>query len=767
MFSNCLTAQNIKNCDVGEVIYFPYGFEDNGDVGIEIEKAVDAGCVKDGDTIYRGSYYRAASYLDGAVRSPMLGKFSDGSSLPSDKGSVTDVGSGQIVWDLGEQISIDDFGANPDFINTGNFTDNTDSVNQAAAFAKSRVANLNFQHWRPCLYIPYGAYGITNIEIGPRLNVHQRGEFYSVFPDVTKPTISIGSFSVSTLHGRYEGLSVINETFGVAGYRMKESLEDHVGIRFFNVSDSFIHLGKNAGAGHTIGVQYLADNNLYCSNNRGVGGNFNTTRFGIDYRSRTYPSFSNENVHEGGNFTITSNMNEYGSASAVRFSTPQINAGSIGQNNNRILNPTFQMGQPKEWVAGDTLKESYRRFHNNVEWEVVTVGNALTGGTDAPTGSGTYTDNNGIVWQEVGVPFRCALLFDGAGSAAKVAGARVESGYGPVTRYRNMDFYFGNTHFEAYDVISTNNDTGTDLGDVEELNTFTVRGIDTLSRYSRRADDSARFENIHQRAVFSDSGIIVNGYTKINNLIGVFESFSANELILCDGSVYSPGGARTIALLIDTNSAQRFRIHTDISELDQSNGRTRLMALDENFGLININDGDYQFYLQGNALLAGPGVLSCNNVSRNVFGRRQNSDIRYLAIGWFGERVDEVRIDTTPHKAEEEQVLSIANPWRHTIDGPRHSLGKPTGGYFPCSGELIHNINYNGTNTLGWRVVVTGVIAPNWDVNDVVIEGELRSNAGQVYSSIASGSGGSAPNHLNGISGNWRHISNMAQTVSV
>ena len=652
-------------------------------------------------------------------------------------------------------------------------TDDSAAINAAATAAAA-------SDQKPVLIFPGNkTYRIdSQVTIPANVDIEQYGEIES-HNSATEPAVVIGDASSTNSGRKLRGLNVSRAS---VSHDYPES-DDHVAIQLINLVRSDVYI-ERAGL-HTIGVQLIAYNNLFCAYNNFRLGDMSACKIGLDLRSGdATTSWVNENTFIGGNFAASSTMNDYGGCYGVRFS--RVASGYSGQNNNKFYGPAFQSAKKSDndWTASESgINTGYRRQYNGNEY-ISASSDGTTCGTTAPTHTSGTVSDGGVDWTYVGPFYRSPVLFDDAGGYNTFKDCRLEGSHGPFAVMSGSECTDGN--FFDFNDHGTANTYETGEGWVNSLDQSTHAGTTVYSIPcsnkvtvdNRDPGPSIIIDDVCRRAVHGSSGWLIAGASFYDMNSPAFVNYgwaSGGAYKLCRNSLHMTTNLTTrFCYVVDTTFIKSFE--WGIKNRFQQ-GRWSLVCLDDDFEAIQISSSGtmttpFKVGISASASVASNYRLQGTADWNGYKSIEVADEVKYVVCGMHGMDVDSVFFKglQPPRDRSDGGNLSIVSPkGKGSVVNTtqRFSGGTPDEGFFQQQGEQIWNNAAAAASPVGWIVTTPGILAPAWASSTAVVAEELRSNGGRVYYAESGGTtGASAPTHSSGSASddniNWVYLDDDA-----
>jgi hypothetical protein len=483
---------------------------------------------------------------------------------------------------------------------------------------------------------------------------------------------------------------------------------------------------------------------------------------GIQLRGSPSVGYVNENIITHGDFTLSA-VATFGSTYGVVYMADA--GGYTGQNNNRIENPTFQIGNYEPAMnitVGKTVESGYWYVtrSNNSEYYCSATGTGVVATVPTHT-SGTVTDANGVAFEYVGPFFRVPIVYDESGSYNRCTGARWESGDGPFVWVKSSSVVVKDNEHDVY----TRGGNPRDYPMVDFVTGRTSNiGYSESTRvriYSQPDTTSTVLNNLHKRFIRSATGTCIKGcFWHREGGANQNVQFCTGNAKLLRESVYYDSLTEAqwtwFGFLVDLTHYKGITVAAH----EQGNvdfGSLYLSFFDEKFNRIAISGtsdvsvglGSWTFYDAGDAFqfidLFGSVRKIAANAKYAFIGQGYNGfESTGISIypTWDGLTFEGFDSGVRHHSPF--MPVAVRTPYEaDSNSGDRFSHGTPLVGYFESVGERIQNINTASGQPMFWLVKTSGILAPAWTSSTASIrKDELRSNAGNVYYANTAGTSG-------------------------
>lgn len=689
-----------------------------------------------------------------------------------DGGFIIDVGPGADDYiELVDQsvANVMQFGAVGNYVSTSSTgTDDAAAIQACFDAAAARSIELSAT-WprRAKAVIPPNKYRCdTPLTLSGWVDLDMSGaELYFPSADPSEgPLLTIGD-TAHRLKGKYLGLAVSAPNYASLGQRFPLAYKDsYAAIRIRNMSNSYFQTVLCEGT--SIGLQLQPSAALPVALNTFDLGYFVSCKVAVDVRGNTSTGYVNQNYYRAGNITPGGGMSPFGNTYGVRFSTPS--GGYTSNNNNVFVETCFQMltkSTTYDWSSGKPgLKEGYYYFAptTKTSWQVTSVGENQTAGTDEPNGTTVFTDNNGVEWTPENSTYsvdtyeRVPILHENCGINNTFIGCRYESGYGApvVSRATTLGPGGKNKYDFAYifsiDTNFTNhgyiNDVGHILGQGSSVYAFATKlSLDSIATYNGvRHQQNRTLSALQDRAIQSSTNqVCVQGMCFFNGTTKAIVQYgSSGNMVLCTDGIRC-GTTERLGVLMKAHEGMRF----DVRKLGDESGagqRGYIYAYDRAFQPLAINNTDYSVFADSMYIDAGGTYLQDAGVLRGTtvqVGYGKSPDyIALITLEQTGKKQPGYSIATHIHPTLETD-MAFVTPFGSDMGG-RFSYGTPARGIFKKAGEWIANINTTAAQPYGWNVTTPGYLAAAWASSATVLKNEIRTAGGNAYVAQMAGTTG-------------------------
>lgn len=572
--------------------------------------------------------------------------------------------------------------------------------------------------------------------------------------------------------------------------------EKHAAVVFSGtVVDSDVHINMCA----RMPVGFLVAPISACglnSYNRYHGGVFTGAKVAVEIRGDQNvgeTGWANESSWYGQNFTFTSNSNNLGSMSGVKFSKTGPGAYP-GGNNHRFISSCFQVNghlASEEINIGSAPAVNARYCNRNnvlrttegtdVYGEYVCTAVGSGGVATAPTHtSGDVVDSNGYGFTYCGEYWKVNVHHsEGCGSQSKFEGARWEGGDGPFALIeRDANYSVSKNSYEWYGAGNPGNTRQSpsilQLTGPQYIayNTFSDNYIS--NRYGRDPNQTTAVTRLDKLGIRSAAGWTFAGMSWQDYFVAGNWLTRDENIRLCHEALYFPNlGSQHLCVFIDPLKSGPMIVKGLAGRYAHTG--------DANYGgLIRFwEDDDARYQISGSQ---DQGFICSYGTSPNTsydfiapqLGNRHawvhfdRELIKRMSYGLYvGGYWEHIAVEFSAYDGQPAPV-SITDWWGDpTTDiRSRRTAGTPTVGVFSSVGEVIENVDNTSGQPVGYRVTTAGHLAPAWSTATSYVEGELVTNGGNVYAANnADTSGATAPaGTTTSDDGNitWRYIGGVA-----